>query len=146
MKKLSLLLAFLLAGPLFLVGCNNPYSGCVKGGADVANAIKAAMTTVDDIHNAGLISSAEEGHILDYLKFANDADGAFLTCSATAHSTGSVKGSFSACATGFATALNNPAELALIQVGNPKEQAQVTAIINGIIAGVNLILSSLGGQ
>ena len=140
MKRLAVLSVLLL-----LIGCSDPYGACVKGGADVANGIKAAMTTVDDIHNAGLISSTEDGHILDYLKFANDADGAFLTCAATAHTAG-VKGSFTACATGFSTALNNPTELALIQVGNPKEQATVTAIINGIIAGVNAITASLGGN
>lgn len=141
MKRLAgvLILAVMLAG------CSNPYGACVKGGADVANGIKAAMTTVDDIHNAGLISGAEEGHILDYLKFANDADGAFLTCAATAHTAG-VKGSFTACATGFSSALNNPTELALIHVGNPKEQATVTSIINGIIAGVNAIIAALGGN
>ena len=140
MKRLAVLSVLLL-----LIGCSDPYGACVKGGADVANGIKAAMKTVDDIHNAGLISSTEDGHILDYLKFANDADGAFLTCAATAHTAG-VKGSFTACATGFSTALNNPTELALIQVGNPKEQATVTAIINGIIAGVNAITASLGGN
>jgi hypothetical protein len=142
--KRSVVLAVAL---LFIAGCKqDPYTVCVKAGSDIATGINAGMTGVDQTRQNGLISVSEETQILGYLKFANDADGAFLRCAAAAHTAGSKAGSFTACATTFTITLNNPTEMALIHVNNTQAQATINAVVQGIVTGVTAVTTALGGK
>ena len=151
--------AFLLAVAALLAACGpknisaNPptqggdaYTYCVKAASTTAIAINKAMPLIDQTRQNGLISTQEETAILGYFKFANDADSAFLTCVQAAHSGGGVAGAFTACANTFTASLNNPQELALIHVSNSAGQANVNAIVQGVVAAVNLIVTNLGGK
>jgi hypothetical protein len=142
MKK-TLWLVPLLA--LALIGCKDPYGASEKAAADIGTGIAAGMKTVDQLRVAGIVSVQEETNVLGYLKFANDANGAFGTCAQAAHTAGSKAGSFTACAQVFSLTLNNPTELALIHVGNSQAEANITTIVNGVTAGVSAILAALGG-
>lgn len=130
---------------LFLIGCKDPYGACVKASADIGTGIAQGMKTVDSLRVQGLITPAEESNVLDYLEFANGADKAFLTCAQTAHTSGTKAGSFTACATGFNTSLNNPTELALLHVSNSQGSQNVSIIVNGITTGVSAVATALGG-
>lgn len=143
MRKLLLAVAVVAFG---LAGCKDNYGACEKAAADIGTGIAAGMKTVDSLRVSGVISIQEESNVLGYMKFANDANGAFGTCAQAAHNAGGKAGSFTACAQVFATTLNNPTELALIHVGNPQAQAEITTIANGVTAGVSAILAALGGK
>jgi hypothetical protein len=104
------------------------------------------MKTVDQLRVSGVITPQEETNILGYLKFANDGDGAFLSCTSAAKTAGSRAGAFTACAQGFLRTLNNPNELALIHVGNASAQQEVTIVVNGVITGVNAVIIALAGN
>ena len=129
-----------------VVSCRDPYGACEKAAADIGTGIAAGMKTVDSLRVSGVITTQEETNVLGYLKFANDANGSFGTCAQAAHNAGSKAGSFTACAQVFSTTLNNPTELALIHVGSPQAQAEITTIANGVTAGVSAILAVLGGK
>jgi hypothetical protein len=141
MRKLWLIIPLLL-----LTGCKDPYGASEKAAADIGTGIATGMKTVDNLRVSGVISLQEETSVLGYMKFANDANGAFGICAQAAHVAGNKAGSFTACAQVFATTLNNPTELALIHVNNPQAQAEITNIANGITVGVSAILAALGGQ
>lgn len=128
-----------------LMGCKDPYGACVKASADIGTGIAQGMKTVDSLRVQGLVTPAEESSVLDYLEFANTADRAFLTCAQTAHTSGSKAGSFTACATGFNSSLNNPTELALIHVSNAQGSQNVSIIVNGITTGIAAVSAALGG-
>jgi len=136
----------LLVPILLLVACNDPYGACEKGALDIGNGIAAGMTTVDQLRTQGLISVQEETSILGYMKFANDANGAFATCAQQAHTAGSKAGAYTACAQTFSTTLANPSELVLIKVSNPTAQQNVQVIINGITTGITGVITALGGK
>ena len=136
----------LLGLVLFVAGCKDPYGACEKTAADIGNGITSGMKTVDGLRVSGLITVQEETQVLGYMKFANDANGAFGTCAQAAHTAGDKAGSFTACATAFSQTLNNPQELALIHVSNPQAQAEITTIANGVTAGVSAVLAALGGK
>lgn len=144
MRRALTVVAVLLA--FGLAGCSDPYGACEKAAADIGNGIAAGMKTVDGLRVAGLISIQEETNVLGYLKFVNDGNGAFGTCAQAAHTAGNKAGSFTACAQVFSTTLNNPQELALIHVGNPQAQAEITTIANGVTAGISAVLAALGGK
>jgi hypothetical protein len=142
MRKLKVL--FLL--PLiFLCGCSDPYGASVKAGATIAASITQGMNTVAQLETQGLMTPTEAGNVLGYLEFANKQDEAFINCATAAHTAGGVKGSYTACTTGFAATLSNPQELALIHVVNPTAQTNVETIANAISAGVAAINAALGG-
>ena len=143
MRRLSVLAV--LAVCFTVAGCKNPYQACLKASIDIGTGIAQGMKTVDGLRQQGVISPAEESNVLDYLEFANKADGAFLTCVDTAKTSGSKSGAFTACATAFNTALNNPTELALLHVNNTQASQNVTTIINGITTGVQAVIAGLGG-
>ena len=142
----SIKLFAVLAALLVLISCKDPYGSCVKASADIGNTIAQGMKTVDAFRVEGVISVQEESNVLDYLEFANKADASFLSCVQTAHAGGAKAGTFTACAQGFNTALNNPQELALLHVSNPQGSANVSTIVNGITTAVGLILTGLGGK
>ena len=144
MKKVLAITLFGLA--LFVGGCKDPYGACEKAAADIGNGIAAGMKTVDALRVSGQISTQEETTVLGYMKFANDANGAFGSCAQAAHLAGNKAGSFTACATAFSQTLNNPQELALIHVNNPQAQAEITTVANGVTAGVSAVLAALGGK
>lgn len=130
---------------LFLIACKDPYGACVKASADIGTGIAQGMKTVDSLRVQGLISVAEESNVLDYLEFANTADRAFLTCAQTAHTAGSKVGSFTACVTGFNSALNNQQELALLHISNTQGSQNVNIIVSGITTGIAAVAAALGG-
>lgn len=145
MKRLLLFLTLLAIVP-FVSGCKDPYGACVKADADIAQAISSGFVTVSQLQQSGLISPQEALNVANYLEFANQADAAFGTCAQTAHTAGSRAGAFTACATTFNTALNNPTQLALLHVSNPKASQNVTTIVNGITTGVSAVITALGGS
>ena len=132
--------------PLMLAGCTDPYGACEKGALDIANGIAAGMKSTDQLRVSGLISVQEETRVLGYLKFANDANGAFGTCVANAHTAGSKAGAYTACATVFQSTLANPEELSLIRVNNPQAQQEVQVLANAVTTGVTALLTALGGK
>ena len=137
----------LLVVPLLLLGCTQSgYTISVKAGSDIATGINAGMTAIDQTRINGLISASEELQVLGFLKYANDADAAFFSCSTAANTAGSKAGTFTACAMVFNSALNNPTELALIHVSNPTAQATINTLIQGILTGVNAVITALGGK
>jgi hypothetical protein len=155
MKRITLLLA---VAALALAGCaarsnnpntpsagDSPYTVALKAANSIASGIGNGMTLVDQTRQNGLISAAEESKVLGYLKFANDADKAFADCIAAVHTSGAV-GGFSTCAQTFNATLNNPAEMALIHVGNSKAQSDINAIVQGVITGVTTVVTALKGQ
>lgn len=139
MKRLLLLV------PLVLLGCKDPYGACEKAALDIGSSIGGGITTVNDLRISGVITSQEEINIIGYLKFANDANGAFALCAKQAHVAGGVKGSFTACAQTFQAALSNPTELALIHVTNAQAQQQVQTIVNAVTTGITGVMTALGG-
>lgn len=141
-----MVMAPLAALLLILSSCSDPYGASEKAAVDIAGGITAGMKTVDALRVAGLISVQEETNILGYLKFANDANGAFGNCAQQAHNAGSKGGAYTACAQAFQTTLANPAELALIKVTNANAQAQVQVIADGIVTGISTLVASLGGK
>lgn len=135
----------LLPAVLLLISCRDPYGSSAKAGADIANGIAQAFSTIDQLRVQGTITPAEELNVANYLKFANDGDKAYLSCVSTAHVNGNKAGTYTACATSFNTALNNPTELALIKVSNTSASQTIGVIVNGLTAGVNAIVTGLGG-
>ena len=142
MKKLMAVLPLVL----LLAGCKDNYGACEKAALDIGTGITAGMKTVDSLRVAGAISVSEETNILNYLEFANKADGAFATCAQASHTAGSKAGAYTSCATLFQTTLANPQALALIRVGNPTAQGEVQLIVAGVNTGVTAILTALGGK
>jgi hypothetical protein len=138
-----ILLLLLISG---FGSCKDPYGACEKGGLAIANGITAGMKTTDQLRVQGLISTQEETNILGYLKFANDANGAFAACAQAAHSAGSVTGSYTSCAQTFSNALAAPSELALLHVTNPQSQQNVQVLANSVVTGVTGIITALGGK
>jgi hypothetical protein len=136
----------LLATLFFLYGCSDPYGACEKAAADIGTSIGAGMKTVDSLRVSGLITPQEETQVLGYLKFANDANGAFGVCAQQAHIAGSKSGAYTACAAAFQTTLANPTELALIRVGNSQAQQNVQTIVNGVNTGITAVLTAIGGR
>lgn len=143
MRKLGVIGAILLT--VALCGCKDPYQTCLTAGTDIATGIAQGMKTVDSVRQQGLITPAEESSVLDYLEFANKADEAFKSCADAAHTAGSKAGAFTACATTFNTALNNPTELALLHVSNAQASQNISTIVAGITTGVNAIITGLNG-
>jgi hypothetical protein len=144
MKKPFLIVAIALFS--MAVSCSDHYGACAKAGAGIATGVSGGMKTVDQLRVSGLITPAEETNVLGYLKFVNDGDGAFLSCAQAAKTAGSKAGSFTACAQAFTTTINNPQELALIHVGNPNAEAQISLIVNGVTTGINSVITALGGK
>ena len=142
MKKLAVLAVLVIA----LAGCKDPYGASEKAAADIGASIGAGMKTVDSLRVAGVITPQEETSVLGYLKFANDANGAFGNCASQANAAGNKAGAFTACAQTFLTTLNTPSELALIRVGNPQAQQEIQTIVTGVITGVNAVIAALGGS
>lgn len=130
---------------LALTGCKDPYGACAKAGADVGSAITQGFSTVTALEQEGQITPAEALNVAGYLKFANDGDKAFISCVGFAHTNGNKPGTYTSCAQTFNAALNTPAEVALIHVGNAKAQQTITVIVNGLTAGATAIVSGLGG-
>ena len=135
----------ILALAFVAAGCKDAYGACEKAAADIGTGIAAGMKTVDSLRVAGTISTQEETNVLGYLKFANDANGAFGACAQAAHNAGSKAGSFTACAQIFSLTLNSPQELALIHVSNPTAQANIETIVAAVNTGVQAIITALGG-
>lgn len=145
MRKLTrLALVPLLA--LCLVGCKDNYGACVKAGADIATGIGQGMQLVDQLRQQGAISTAEESNVLGYLKFANDGDTAFLACVQQVHLATTKATAYTGCAQTFNSALNNPQETALIHVGNAQAQATISNVVQGVVTGINLVITGLGGK
>lgn len=144
MKKI--LLAALAIAVLWMAGCKDPYGGCVKAGAAIGVSIGQGMNTVANLQQQGLISATEAINIISYLEYANKADEAFLTCVATAHTSGSKAGSFTGCATVFNVTLNSPSALLLIKVNNPGASQTISTVVNAVTTGVTAVEATLGGQ
>lgn len=135
---------FVLVLAIFCLGCSDPYGACVKAGADIAAGVGSGLNTVAQLQQQSTITAAEAVNVAGYLKFANDADKVFLTCSQAAH-VNATAGAFTVCATAFATQLNSPQETALIHVGNATAQNTVNTVINGLVTGINTLKTALGG-
>ena len=142
MKRLFL--AVVLAASL--AGCKDNYGACEKAAVDIGNGITAGMKTVDGLRVAGLITVQEETNVLGYLKFANDANGAFGACAQNAHNTKSRAGAYTSCAQTFQLTLTDPKELALIHVGSAQAQQNIQIIVDGVSTGITALLTALGGK
>jgi hypothetical protein len=136
---------YILLVVLLLSGCRDPYGSSAKAGGDIASGIAAAFSTIDQLRVQQTITPTEELSVAGYLKYANDADKAFLTCVSIAHDNGNKAGTYTACAQTFNSSINTPAELALVKVNNPSASNAVNLIVNGLTAGVKAIISGLGG-
>jgi hypothetical protein len=131
---------------VLLAGCKDNYGACEKAALDIGNGIATGMKSVDSLRVAGQISAQEETSILGYLKFANDANGAFGACAQQAHNAGNKAGAYTACAQTFQQTLTSPQELALIRVNNPVAQQNIQIIVNGVSTGIASLLTALGGK
>ena len=138
------IVVFSLLG-VMLIGCKDNYGACEKASADIATGIASGMQVVDSLRVSGKITVAKETDILNYLKFANDANGAFSRCAQQAHQVASKAGAYTACTQTFQAALSNPAELSLVDVSDPVTAATVQNIVKAITGGVSAILTALGG-
>ena len=127
-----------------LAGCANPYRACGKFRLSADEAIAQLAPLADNLHTQGLITGAEEGQALGYLKFANDSLATFGACVAAAH-TNPLAGTFSKCAVTINVQLSNPSELALLHVANQSAQQQLIDIANGVTAGAVTLTAALGG-
>lgn len=143
--KLLLRLALPLAFCLMLAGCKDPYGGCAKAGADIAQGVSAGLATVTSLEQQGEITPSEALNVGNYLEFANKADEAFLTCVSVAHTSGNKPGTYTACVSTFSTTLNTPAELALVKVSNTTASTTINTIVTGFTTATALIQSQLGG-
>lgn len=143
--KLILKLAMPLAFCLVLAGCKDPYGGCAKAGADIAQGVSAGLSTVSSLQQQGQITPAEALNVANYLEFVNKGDEAFLACVQTAHTGGNKPGTYTSCVNTFNSTLNTPTELALIRVNNPQAEATVNAIVTGFTTATVAIQSQLGG-
>ena len=142
MKKI-----FILATAMLLLsGCKDPYGACVKSGYDIASGISTAMQSVDLAEQAGYLTAAEERNVVGYLEFANQADKVFVSCAQTVHQSKSAASSYTGCAQQFEDTLNNPANLALIKVGNATQQQNITTIVNTMLKAVGDLITGLGGK
>lgn len=139
----SVLIVSVLA--LALCGCKDPYGGCAKAGADIAQGVSAGLSTVSSLHQQGEITSAEALNVAGYLEFVNKGDDAFLACVHTAHIGGNKPGTYTACVTTFNQALNTPSELALVKVSNAQATTTINAIVTGFNTAIVAIQSALGG-
>jgi hypothetical protein len=126
-------------------GCRDPYGGCAKAGADIAQGVSTGLATIASLQQQGEISLAEELNVAGYLEFVNKGDEAFLTCVQTAHMDGNKPGTYTACTQAFNTALNTPSRLALLKVSNSTASATINTIVTGFTTAVSLIESQLGG-
>lgn|SRR5690348_2070220 len=143
MKKLAVLAA--LGFCIAIAGCKDPYGGCAKAGADIAQGVSTGLATVASLQQQGEITSAEALNVAGYLEFVNKGDEAFLSCVQTAHINGNKPGTYTACTATFNTTLNTPAELALVKVGNATASATINTIVTGFSTAVTLIQTQLGG-
>lgn len=131
---------------LMLGGCSDPYGACEKAALDIGNGVGSGMKTVDQLRVQGLITVQEETSALGYMKFVNDANGAFSVCAQQAHNAGGKAGAYTACAQTFTAALATPSELALIKVSNPTAQQDIQVIANGFTTGLTGLIAALGGK
>lgn len=142
MKKIIVL----AVAVLFISGCKDNYGACVKAGYDIASGISTAMQSVDLAEQAGYMTQAEERNVVGYLEFANQADKVFVSCAQTVHESKSKAASFTGCAQQLEDTLNNPANLALIKVGNAAQQQNITTIVNTMLKAVGDLITGLGGR
>lgn len=142
MKKLF----FLAVAVLFISGCKDNYGACVKAGYDIASGISTAMQSVDLAEQAGYLTAPEERNVVGYLEFANQADKVFISCAETVHTSKSAASSYTGCAQQFESTLNNPANLALIKVGNATQQQNITMVVNTMLKAVGDLIAGLGGK
>lgn len=145
MTRRLVVTAVLLLAALGVNGCKDPYGASAKVGADVAASVTSGLSTVQQLQAQGVITSQEALNVAGYLEFVNKADEAFLSCVKVAHAAGNKPGTYTSCAQGFNTTLNNPQQLALIHVSNPTASQTVTTIVNGITTGVTALETALGG-
>lgn len=124
---------------------SDPYGFCVKSGADIASSITQGMNTVAQLQVSNTITKQEASNILDYLEFANVTDKSFLACAQGIHTGGASAGTYTSCAQTFLNQMNNPQELILIHVVNSASQQTVQSVVSTVSAGINLIMTSLGG-
>ena len=141
--KLTAVIVFAL---LAMFSCKDPYGACEKASADVASGITGGFNTVNQLQQSAQVSPQEAANIYNYLKFANDANGAFSVCAQQAHTAGSKAGAYTACSTTLTAALNTPSELALLHVSNPNSQQAVEAIVNTANTGISGLVTALGGK
>jgi len=130
---------------LLLISCADPYGAAAKTAADIAAGVGAGLSTVQSLHVSGTITEPEALNAAGYLKFVNDADGAFETCIGAAHTAATKTGAFTSCTQTFVTGLNNPTELALIHVANTQASQTLSAIASGFVTGLQTLSASLGG-
>lgn len=146
MKNRILAGVFLVLFSIGIAGCKDPYGTCIKADSDIAQGVSSAFATIQQLQSQGLISAAEAVNVAGYFEFANQADEAFGVCVQAAYVAGSTAGAYTACASTFNTALDSPAELALIHVSNPTTQAKINTMVTGISTGVSLVITALGGK
>lgn len=141
--KLKLFLA--IAVLALCTGCKDPYGATAKASSAIGESISQGMNTTSQLVSQGTITSTEALNVLGYLEYANKANEAFDTCISAAHTGGNKPGTYTACAEAFNQNLNNPAQLALIKVGNTTASQTITTVVDAISAGVSTIESALGG-
>jgi len=129
-----------------LTGCKDPYRATQQASADIATGVTQGNSTVDQLRIDGLISPAEEADSLGYLKFVNDANGAFSRCATAVHQHQGPSVSFTSCAQTFQTALQNPQEEALLHVTNPSAQQRIDLIAGAFVSAASTLIAALGGQ
>jgi hypothetical protein len=123
-------------------GCKDPYGASAKVGADIGTGIAEGMKTVAAMTS---ISVQDRSRALDILEFVNLGDKGFIACVDSAHSTGG-SGTFTSCANGFNTYLNNPAALSLVGISDTNASQQVSGVIKTVTAAVGSLIAALGGK
>lgn len=131
---------------LLCISCSDPFGACVKANADIGQAISGGLSTVTNLAQSGTITHAEALNVAGYLEYANQADEAFGTCAQEAHTAGSKKGAFTACAQAFNASLNNPTELALIKVSNSQASQNIQLTITAVLSATISLIAALGGS
>ena len=139
MKRYSLLLAFLLAGPLMLVGCNATsdaprFEPVISGILAVAKA------------DLPVLSPADQAIVQPWVTLGTTLDSQLEACITGASAAGGKKAAFLSCFNTFSAGLLNPQELAQLKVISPASQSKVQVWVTAIALGINAALPLFGGN
>lgn len=127
-------------------GCN-AYQTAQKAHDIVAAVVAVAQADLPSLTATGVFSASEEAAVTNYLNLATNLNGQYQTCITNGNQAMLGKaGKFLVCLNAFAAGMNDPKELAQLQLMNPKAQQQVQLWITAASVGISSVIAALGGQ
>jgi hypothetical protein len=144
--KNSLGALVILALGFLISGCNG-YTLSQNVHTVVANAIVLAQDELPGLQAVGVLNATEAPVVSGYIALASNLNNQFESCVTNAQQTAlKTNAKFLACLNIFSAGLNDPKELALLKVLNPKAQQKVQ-LWAGFFAGtINIAITDLGGM